>query len=78
LQGGRCQTAGATTIPGGFPGATVLIHDPIVAAQEIANGGGDILFQLFVPRSASGLTVWIQAAEPGTCELSNPVQVTFD
>jgi len=69
--------AGLVRIPGGCPGATVLINEPVQAGSVVVNESGEAEFAAFVPPGAAGRTVRIQAVEAGACQVSNVVVHEF-
>lgn len=71
------QRAGETEIRV-CPGTVIGITRPAVFAIVAANGDGEASVRRFVPRLASGQTVFFQAAEPQSCTVSNVVEFTFD
>lgn len=67
---------GQTEVPG-CGGVFVDLSQPIVAGSAIANGSGVASMSSFVPGSAQGLTIHIQAVEVATCRLSGVVTATL-
>lgn len=69
--------SGSTNVPG-CPGVSVDIRSPQVAGSARANAAGEALLEKFVPGSASGQEILLQAVEPGRCAKSNLVPATFN
>lgn len=68
--------SGSTSVPG-CPGVTVEIDNPQIAGRDRADANGDAELTVFVPGSASGRRVFLQAVERATCSVSNLVDHTF-
>lgn len=53
------------------PGLTLGLDLPQIAGSGFADSAGNVVIRSFVPSSASGLEILLQAAAPGSCSLSN-------
>ncbi len=69
--------SGSTNVPN-CPGVTVGMRAPTVVGSDLADGSGDASLTRFVPGSAQGRRVFIQAVEPSSCTVSNLVDWTFN
>lgn len=69
--------SGQTEIPM-CPGMYVDIAGVQIGGYAWADGTGRAELQAYVPDAASGMTVLIQAVEPGSCSVSNLVQFMFN
>ncbi|MFG0328306.1 MAG: hypothetical protein ACF8PN_00260 [Phycisphaerales bacterium] len=67
---------GLRRIPG-CPGAPILIDEPLRAAVANADGNGVAVIRGFVPASARGRAVRLQAVERSRCRVSNVIEHTF-
>lgn len=59
------------------PGIDIGIKNPRFLAEAPADGSGNLSFPVFVPGSAAGLTVLMQAVAQNNCRLSNRIPVLF-
>jgi subtilisin family serine protease len=68
--------SGSTTIPG-CPAATVGILNAQLGGGDVVDGTGQASLNSFVPPTASGRTVLLQALERSSCRVSNLVTYPF-
>jgi probable HAF family extracellular repeat protein len=69
---------GATTVPKVCPGITIDLARPIyVIGSRRADANGDCTIQRYVPESAGGTTIFIQAVDIESCETSPVVAHHF-
>lgn len=68
--------AGSTPVPG-CGGLVADIRNPQIGGTAVADPLGVATLSVPVPPAASGLTVLLQAVEPGTCQVTNRVDYTF-
>lgn len=61
---------GETDVPGCPPQQFAIRHARLLGRAE-ANEAGRATLEVFIPKSAAGRTVWIQAVEPYSCRVSN-------
>lgn len=73
---GYARSLGSSPIPG-CPGVSSILSAPTLGGSVIADAGGEATLTAFVPGSAAGLTVFLQAVDPATCDVSNWVSTTF-
>ncbi|MFG0330389.1 MAG: right-handed parallel beta-helix repeat-containing protein [Phycisphaerales bacterium] len=68
--------AGATEVPG-CPGLVVDLARPTLLGREVADGHGFVRMKAFVPATAQGRQILLQAVTPTACEVSDRVTHTF-
>lgn len=67
---------GRATVPS-CPGRDLGLAAPRLAASAVAGPGGVATFQVFVPPSAAGRTIYLQAIEKASCLRSQVLATTF-
>lgn len=67
---------GITNVPG-CPGLAVGLQAPEVFGTQTADGEGNATLSMFVPNKASGRTVYLQAAQVNSCQVTNRVAYSF-
>ncbi|MBL1218124.1 MAG: hypothetical protein D8M59_11585 [Planctomycetes bacterium] len=60
------------------PGVSINLDSPKVAATAVSNRSGIAVISVSVPKAASGVTSYQQAAEPSTCNTSQVVKVFWN
>lgn len=53
------------------------VASPIAAGIAVADANGEAMLDRFVPESARGRAIFLQAAEPVSCLVSNVIKATF-
>ncbi|MCB9689240.1 MAG: lamin tail domain-containing protein [Alphaproteobacteria bacterium] len=73
----------ASLTPGNFTHPTLCTNvsasmsNPTVYAQAVTNGNGTAAFTVAVPGAAAGRRVYVQAASPSACNITNLVTTQF-
>ena len=67
---------GSVPVPG-CSGVSVRVANPVLLGSAVVNVLGQTGLPVDVPATASGLTVYVQALELGTCSVSNLLVHTF-
>ena len=70
------RLAGSRGLPG-CSGVDINLRRPQLIGTDIAGAGGGASVSLNVPLAAGGRTIWFQAAQKGSCRISNLVEHAF-
>jgi len=69
-------STGQRSIPG-CPGVFAGVSGPQIIGSAVADANSEARLRLFIPRAASGRTIYLQAIDATGCEVSNVLRYTF-